>query len=162
MLNNYESIFIVKPTLGEEATKEVVGEKKAEQIQDKANANRIDKTYTGSAEQILIAGDGDSLFYEPLSGRYFRSNWNSVSKGCNELNSEALGGGYFGTISLNDWFAKLGLDAIDAGDILGWDLTKDPSNIIKIELTSHITKDGKPCACIKYKRDPDKLKNSVY
>lgn len=144
-----------------EATKEVVGEKKAEQIQDKANEKRIEKTYQGG-NQVIIAGDGNNLFYEPLSGRYFLSNWNAVSKACNDLNSEALGGGTFGYISLNDWFARLGLKETDAGDILGWELSGDPSNIIKIELTSMITEDGKPCACIKYKREPDKLKSSLY
>ena len=142
-----------------DATKEVVGEKKADQIQDKANEKRVNRTYDSS--KILLTGEGNNLFYEPLSARYFRSTWNAVQKACNELNSEVLSG-TLGYISLNEWFTRLGLKETDAGDILGWELRGDPSNIIKIDLTSMITEDGNPCACIKYKKEPDKLTYSAY
>lgn len=144
----------------QEKTREVVGEKKARQIQEQIDAERVEKTYKGGS-QVIMVGNGESLFYEPLSGRYFKSTWNDISKAANELNASALGG-IPGTITLNEWFEKLGLDDTDVGDILGWDLTRDPGDILEVEISSHITKDNVPCGAISYRRNPTKLREGLY
>ena len=144
----------------QEATRAVVGEKKAKQIQETVDANKIEQTYRG-ANQIIITGNGDSLFFEPLSGRYFVSNWNAISKAANELNADALSG-VGGQISLNEWFERLGLDDTEIGDSIGWRLDNDPRNLIDIEISSHITKDDKPCGAISYRNQPKELNSSLY
>lgn len=144
----------------QDTTREIVGDKKAKQIQESIDAKKVDETYKGG-NQIIITGNGESLFFEPLSGRYFKGNWNDISKAANELNADALSN-MSGQITLNEWFNKLGLEDTDIGDTLGWELNSDPHNLIDIEISSHITKDNIPCGSISYKIQPKLLKWSAY
>ncbi len=138
----------------QDTTREIVGEKKAKQIQEAVDEKKLNTTYQGG-NQIIMTGNGESIFYEPLSGRYFKSNWNEISKAANELNAEALGS-MSGQITLNSWFSRLGLEDTDLGDQMGWDLAGDPNNLIKIDISSHISpKDNIPVGSISYKRQPE-------
>lgn len=144
----------------QEKTREVVGEHKAREIQEQVDAKKVEETYKGS-HQIIMTGNGESTFFEPLSGRYFKSNWNSIAKAANELNAEAIGSMSM-SISLNEWFSRLGLEDTEIGDVIGWELDGNPNNLINIEITSHITKDNIPVGAISYKNQPTKLKWSSY
>ena len=85
-------------------TKETLGEKKAEKIAQEVSNGSVQ----GNANNlVVVTGDGDSLFYEPLTDRYFQSNWTKIQKAANELNASALSG-FDGRITLPDWFDKLG------------------------------------------------------
>lgn len=138
-------------------TKEIIGEKKTKQIEESISDDRVTKTYSGG-NQVILTGNGDSLFYEPLSGRYFKSNWNDILKAANELNSEAITN-MSGQTTLNDWFQKIGLETTEIGETLGWNLMNNPSNLIDISISSHITKDNVPCGAIYYNRQPVALIN---
>ena len=144
----------------QESTREIVGEKKARQIQENIDAKKIEDTYKGT-NQIILTGNGESLFFEPLSGRYFKSNWNDIAKIANELNSTALSD-VNGQITLNEWFNRLGLEDTTLGDEIGWQLRNGPRDLIDIEISSHITKDNVPCGAISYKKEPGPLKWSAY
>lgn len=143
-----------------DTAREVVGEKKAKQIQENLDAKKIEETYK-NGNQVILTGNGESLFFEPLSGRYFKSNWNDIAKAANELNAEALGN-MSGQISLNDWFSRLGLEDTEIGDTMGWELNNNPHNLINIEISSHVTKDNVPCGSISYVNDPVLLGSSLY
>lgn len=144
----------------QETTREVVGDKKAKQIQETVDAKKIEETYKGR-NQIILTGNGESLFFEPLSGRYFKSNWNDIAKAANELNAEALSN-MSGQITLNEWFGRLGLEDTDIGETMGWELDSNPHNLIDIEISSHITKDNIPCGAISYNVQPVLLNWSSY
>lgn len=138
-------------------TKEIIGEKKTKQIEESISDDRVTKTYSGG-NQVILTGNGDSLFYEPLSGRYFKSNWNDILKAANELNSEAITN-MSGQTTLNDWFQKIGLETTGIGETLGWNLMNNSSNLIDISISSHVTKDNVPCGAIYYNRQPVALIN---
>lgn len=144
----------------QDTTRKMIGDKKTKEIQESIDAKKIDETYKGG-NQIILTGNGDSLFFEPLSGRYFKSNWNDIAKAANELNAEALSN-MTGQITLNEWFNKLGLEDTETGAELGWQLDSDPHNLINIEISSHVTKDNIPCGAISYKIRPTLLKWSAY
>lgn len=144
----------------QDTTREIVGEKKAKQIQETVDAKKIEETYKGG-NQIILTGNGESLFFEPLSGRYFKSNWNDIAKAANELNANALSN-MNGQITLNEWFSRLGLEDTEIGETMGWQLDNNPHNLIVIEISSHITKDNIPCGSISYKVQPNLLKWSAY
>ena len=135
----------------------MIGDKKTKQIEESISDDRVTKTYSGG-NQVILTGNGDSLFYEPLSGRYFKSNWNDILKAANELNSEAITN-MSGQTTLNDWFQKIGLETTEIGETLGWNLMSNPSNLIDISISSHITKDNVPCGAIYYNRQPVALIN---
>ena len=141
-------------------TLELVGPKKEQQIREEISKDKVNSTYEGGT-QIIITGNGDSLFYEPLSGRYFKSNWNDISKAANELNAKSLSD-ICGHITLNEWFEKLGLEPIDVGDDIGWELLGGTASLIDISMSSHVTKDNIPCGAISYRRRPEPIKNSLY
>jgi len=140
----------------QEKTREIVGDKKAREIQENVDADRIKKTYKGE-NQIIMIGNGESLFYEPLSGRYFKSNWNDIYNAANELNARALTN-MAGEITLNEWYDRLGLGDTEMGEYMGWNLVDDPSDLIKVEISSHITKDNVPCGAISYRNQPTMLR----
>lgn len=140
-----------------EATKEIVGEKKSKDIQEKIDSDRINNSYKDST-QIIMTSNSDSLFYEPISCRYFKSNWNAIVKAANELNAQALGN-LDGEITLNDWFDKLELERSSVGDDIGWKVTDGLNSLLDVSISSHITSDNVPCGAISYRTDPVKLKN---
>lgn len=139
----------------QDKTREIVGEKKAKQIQESVDGDRIEKSYKDS-NQIIMIGKGENLFFEPLSGRYFKSSWNDLYAAANELNATAIGS-MSGEIRLNEWYDKIGLEPTDMGDEIGWALNGNPKELIKINLSSHLTNDKTPCAAISYERNPIKL-----
>lgn len=137
-----------------EKTKEIVGEKKEKEIIETVSKEKVEKSYGKSP--VLITGDGDSLFYEPISGRYFKSNWNKILKAANELNAEAIGGE--DTIRLSDWFNRLGLENTYISDSLGWSVYNNGvTGLIDIDINSTLTPDNVPCGAIYYRREPKYL-----
>ncbi len=135
-------------------TKEIVGEKKEQQIREATSKELVEKSYKKGS--TIITGNGDSLFYDELSGRYFKSTWNKVLKSANELNAKAISGS--DVITINDWFQEIGLDPVDLGEERGWSVYKDgQKGLISISLTSMLTPDDIPCACIHYETRPYEL-----
>lgn len=137
--------------------KEVLGEQKEKNITEKVSSKQIEKTYDPSSNQIILTGDGDSLFFEPLTSRYFKSNWNKILKASNRLNTMAISDTY-GTITLNDWFDEIGLERTDLGCELGWDLEDGVKGLIDISLNSSLTPDDLPCGAIYYINRPKMLR----
>lgn len=132
-------------------TKEIVGEKKEQQIREAAAKETVEKTHKQGS--TLVLGSGDSLFYDEISGRYFKSTWNKVLKAANELNALAIGGN--DVITLNQWFEEIGLDPIDIGENRGWSVYDNGAKgLINISLTSILTEDKTPCAAIHYENRP--------
>lgn len=131
-------------------TKEIVGEKKANDIQ-KATNEQIVKDGNNT---LVISNDNETKFYEPLTDRYFKSTWAKIQKAANELNAEARTG-FDGRISLTDWFFKLGLAKTDISDEMGWDPQKDGVNgIIDIYPGAVLDNEDSPVGVIRYNTRP--------
>lgn len=132
-------------------TLEIAGAQKEQKIHESISADGVSNAIGKS--EVVITGDGDSLFYEPLSGRFFKTNWNKILKAANELNSNALSG-FDGTITLTDWFDKLGLSKTNISDTIGWNTNKGQKGLIDISIDSTITPDDVPCGSIYYNNRP--------
>jgi len=138
-------------------TREIAGEKRAQQIQEAVNADVVKNTYAGGRNQIILTNNGESLFFEPLSGRYFKSSWNNIQKAANDLNARAISD-VAGCITPNEWFDALGLGPTSIGDQQGWSLTAySGSTLIDISISSHLTDDNVPCGAISYRTNPKML-----
>ena len=137
----------------QEKTREVVGKKKEQEIHEAVSADRAARTNNNT---VLITGDGDSLFLEPLSGRYFKSNWNKIQRCANELNADSLTD-ICGEITLTDWFDALGLPKTELSDDLGWTIKNGPDGLIHVEIDSTL-KDQVPCGAIYYRNTPQSLR----
>lgn len=104
-----------------------------EVAQDTINANPVSK------QQIIITGGGESLCYDKYTGRYFQSSMEAMKKAQNDLNYQLLHEGY---ASLNEFYSKLGLNHIPAGDDLGWNAENEQ---MEISFTTTMSEDDRPC-----------------
>lgn len=118
---------------------EVVGEKKEQDVKDAVAKSEITKNPV-STREIVITEHGNTLCYDVLSGRYFKSDIEKLRKAENELNQRMLGESY---VSLNDFYYEIGLKEIKIGDQLGWDINEE--GFISLEFSSQLAEDGTPC-----------------
>lgn len=137
-----------------EKAKEIVGEEKVKKIEEEVSKEKVSK----KDSSVIVLGSEESLYYEPLTDRYFKSDWNTIQRCANELNEQALMS-TTGQFSLNDWFEKIGLPVTDIGDDIGWSTSAFDccSKLLKISMTTAKTKDNKPCGCIQYDTRPKPL-----
>lgn len=126
---------------------ETVGEKKEQTIQDSIAKDRIDRDPV-ACKEIVFTGNGNTLCYEYLSGRYFRCDRDKIDKAVNELNYNMLRYDY---VSLNDFYDEIGLDDNGIGYKLGWRIDKGK---IELSYSSQLAKNGEPCLVIDYKSRP--------
>lgn len=125
---------------------ETIGENKERKIRDEIKGDKI-KNNPPDSNPIIITGKGDTLCYDVLSGRYFKSDIEDIRKVENETNKKLLSNMW---VSLNEVYSDLGLDQIDLGRDIGWDVDK----MLEFNFTSKLTEDGRPCLVIDYMVGP--------
>lgn len=123
---------------------ETVGEKKEQSIRDKVSKERIDKKPVSKSE-VIITKRGDTLCYDTISGRYFKSDIERIKKAENDLNKRMLSGDMY--VSLSEFYDELGLDHTAISDDLGWNIDK---GMIELDFSSQIADDGTPCIVVDY------------
>lgn len=126
---------------------EVVGEKKEEAIRDAIAKEKLDQKPLNNSE-VIMTGKGETLCFDPLSGRYFKSDIEKLRKAENILNRRMRDEVH---LSLNEFYGEIGLDEIDIGDNLGWDIDK---GYIDMDFSSQLTADGVPCLVMGHHNPP--------
>ena len=126
---------------------ETIGEKKEREIRQKIKQDEIDKNPPVESK-VIITQKGNSLIKDEYSGRYFRSDLDSIRKACNELNKELLHSDY---MSLNQWYSAIGLEMIKDGHRLGWNIDK---GLLELDFDTCLVGD-EPCIVIEYSRAPE-------
>jgi hypothetical protein len=126
---------------------ETIGEKKEQGIRDAIAKDKIERNPV-SNQSIIITNKGDTLCYDDISGRYFKTDIDRLKKIENELNRQMLDERY---ISLNDFYYELGLEGIGVGNDLGWCVD---DGFIDLYFTSQLTPDDTPCLVINYRVAP--------
>jgi len=126
---------------------ETLGEKKAQKFKDEIYKDRLDKNPL-SNNTVIFTGKGETLCYDSFSGRYFKSDIESIRQKRNELNEVLLCDGY---LSLNDLFYALGLENVKMGEDLGWHIDDGQ---IKFNFSSQLAEGGVPCLVVDYDLSP--------
>lgn len=126
---------------------ETIGEKQEKAIKEKINQDHIDNNPPSKSE-VIITEKGNTMCYDCLSGRYFRSDISKIKSSVNELNRRMLNEMY---ISLNDLYSELGLEYTELGRMLGWNIDKGYINPV---FTAHLDADGKPCLALDFEEAP--------
>jgi Family of unknown function (DUF6353) len=122
---------------------EKLGPAKEQTARDEIAAARVRETPPG---EVIITGNGNVLFMDQYTGRYFQSDMETVKGAVNKLNYELNQNMY---ASLNDFYGIIGLDATSVGEELGWTSDK----LMDVDFSATIV-DGKPCICIDFKIVP--------
>ncbi len=123
----------------------VVGEKKEQAVRDKIAEERLKRDPPPDGT-IIITGT-DVLCYDMLTGRYFKSDHESIRAAANEVNLRVLKDMY---ASHNEFYELLGLGHVIIGDELGWNI----ENKLELVFSSHLSECGEPCLAIGYKNLP--------
>lgn len=122
---------------------ETIGEKKEQAVRDAVAKDKIEKNPVKSND-VIITEKGNTLCFDTISGRYFKSDIDKLRRIENDLNRRILTEGY---ISLNDFYYELGLDNIRIGDELGWNFER---GLIELEFSSQLASDGTPCLVMNF------------
>ena len=99
-------------------------------------------------KEVIITAKGDTLCFDIVSGRYFKSDIDKLKKAENELNRQMRNEMY---ISLNEFYYEIGLESIKLGDSLGWNID---DGYINLRFSSQLATDGTPCLVIDYEYGP--------
>ena len=141
-------------TLSESALKEyqekvieTIGEKKEQSVRDSIAKDRIERDPVTNKE-VIITERGNTLCYDVISGRYFKSDIDKLKKVENELNRRMRDEIY---ISLNEFYYEIGLNSTSIGDDLGWNIDH---GYIELSFSSQLADEGTPCLVIDYQVAP--------
>lgn len=126
---------------------EEIGEKKEKIIREKIDQDHLDKNPV-SKSNIVITNNGDQLFYDGVSGRYFKSDLESIKAAVNKVNRDMT---YDNYISLSEFYDEIGLEPTDVSDQLGWNLD---DGLIDIIFGTRMSDDGRPCITLDYQVAP--------
>lgn len=119
---------------------EIVGEDKDKEVRDAVAKKQLEQT---NSEAIIPFGNGVHLCYDTISGRYFRSDVETIRSKMNDFNNE-LNGDYYS--DLNYWYIILDLPSISIGHDLGWCANR----LMDISFSSQIAPNGEPCIVLDY------------
>ena len=126
---------------------ETIGEKKEKTVRESIAKDKIDKNPV-SKNEVVITGKGETLCYDSISGRYFKSDIEKLKRAVNDLNRLMRDELY---ISLNEFYYEIGLDGIGIGDTLGWNIDR---GYIDLSFSSQLADDGTPCLVVQYSLEP--------
>lgn len=134
---------------------ETIGEKKERAVRDKVSEKQI-KEHPVKQTEVIVTGKGQTLFFEPLSSRYFYSDLEKIKRAENKLNKEIICDPFESGVSVNDFYDEIGIPTTATGDSLGWkraDYLIDiyPSAQMCEEGTEH---EGEPCIVLNFANPP--------
>lgn len=130
----------------------VVGEKKEQQVRDKIAEERVKRNPPDGT--IIITGT-DVLCYDQLTGRYFKSDHETIRSAENEVNHRILTDMY---ASHNEFYELIGIGHVVLGEEMGWNI----EHMLKLVFSTQLSDNGEPCLSIGYKELPIKDYGKVF
>lgn len=127
---------------------ETIGDRKEQGIRDSIAKDKMDRTPINNTE-IIVTGGGKTIFFDPLSSRYFEGNLETIKQVFNKLNHRLLSEMY---ISLNEFYYEIGLSSTTMGDDMGWNVDVgliEPSFRPQL-ITDEGRYNGEPCIVLEY------------
>jgi len=115
-------------------------------IRDLVAQENVNRIPVGSRE-IIIAGTGDVLCFDILSGRYFQSSREEILKAENKINGEIINSM---TASLSEFYDAIGLPATGFSDTMGFNANR----MCQVRFSTQMSSDDRPCLAIDFVYDP--------
>jgi Family of unknown function (DUF6353) len=107
--------------------------------QDRVNANPV--------KEVIIAGSGDVLCMDAMTGRYFQSSIETIRKAQNTVNYDIINHMY---ASLSFFYEKIGLPPTAHSDEVGW----NTNNLLELSLSTTFSSDERPCVVVDFVHGP--------
>ena len=126
---------------------ETIGEKKEQALKESIAKDKVDKDPVTTRE-VIITEKGNTLCYDGIFGRYFKSDIETIKRAVNKINRTIVTDMY---VPLNDFYDEIGLSPTKIGYDLGWNIDDGE---IDVEFSSQLADDGTPCLVIGYNVAP--------
>lgn len=132
--------------------KELFGEKKVQQIEDKIAQDIVDDA--PDELNVFYTGDGNQLFYDTASHTWFRSSRECVDRAINQFNAQLLEDEEATVADLAYHYGYQLMDNYDL-DRMMWTYDVGKKNLLKAEFSycGH-PRTQEPCCVIRYDRHP--------
>jgi len=124
---------------------EKLGERKESKLRDELAEDQIRRN--PNTREIIISGPNEVMCYDSITGRYFKSNVESLRKAENDINREINQGVY---ASLSDFYSLVGLPRTPYSDEVGW----NHNYVFELQFSTVLSEDGTPCISINYEPYP--------
>lgn len=125
---------------------EKFGERKETTIRDEIAQERVLATPANSRE-IVLAGTGEVLCFDMLTGRYFQSTVEEIRRAENRVNYEMI---HYMHASLSMFYEEIGLPPTPYTDSVGWNM----NNHMEVKLSTVMSTDNRPCIAIDFSKQP--------
>lgn len=99
-----------------------------------------------TGQQIIVSGI-ESLCLEPLTGRYFKSDYESLRKASNDINRQILDNNY---ATIGEFYGMLGLEPTKLCNEIGWSI----EHPMDLEISTTLADNGQPVLVVDYKTMP--------
>lgn len=132
-----------------EAVDEVVPEKVKEKVRTAVAKKAVDREDPPATMEMLDPDNPDThsrwgnVCYDCYSGRYFTADMQTIRRAENDFNQDLINHRYG---SLNEFYARIGLPGIHAGEDVGWNSDK----LLNIGYNSILTDAGVPVLSIDF------------
>jgi hypothetical protein len=126
---------------------ETLGKPKEKKIKDEIARDRITQNPV-SDNEVLITNRGETLCYDSLSGRYFKSDIENIRQVLNKLSRDLMSEMF---IDLNGVYNELGLKGTKMGEMIGWHID---DGLIEPDFSSQLTENGTPCLVLDFVTEP--------
>ena len=133
----------------QEAVESVLDEDQVKSISDEVAKREIEEAYDDKSgvEIMECAMRGPDLVFESLTGRFFRSDRETIRSAINDFNHDLIGGLW---ADENEWFTYLGLPGVETGELLGW----NSNRLLDIRIASMVAPNGEPALALVYNTLP--------
>jgi len=128
--------------LYKEKVVETIGEKKEQLIRDAVAKDEIQQNPVINRE-IIITEKGNTLCYDSISARYFKSDIDELKKIENIINHRLISDMF---ISLNEFYDEIGLKHSSIGNDIGWNVDKQ----LQLSFSAQLSEDNNPCIVLNY------------
>lgn len=126
---------------------EQIGENKERDIRHGMHKDKVDKNPV-SKNEVIITGNGETLCYDQLSGRYFKSDLATINGVINDINKRLMNENF---IYLSEIYTELGMEGTKLGDLMGFYID---DGLIETDFSSQIAEDGRPCLVLDFETQP--------
>ena len=130
------------------AVVETIGEKKEQAVRTRMAENSV-KENPVKDEDIVHTSKGNTLCYDAVFGRYFRSSRVAIETAIVEINRRIVSGDMYA--SLNDFYDEVELPHTDTGDVLGWNLD---DGALEFDFDYDGSHNGEPTLVFRYNVTP--------
>lgn len=109
--------------------------------QDRINAHPV------NTRELILAGSGEVLCFDVLTGRYFQSSVEEIKKAENNVNYEIVN---HDSASLSRFYDEIGLPPTPYSETVGWDI----DNRCEVQFSTVMSVDDRPCISVDFARWP--------